>query len=288
MRELGVEVELFTFPLGAGAYLPGARRLRRLLEQRELRRRPRPLRALRLGRAARRGRPLVVTFHGTDVRHRLVGAALRRLARRLDLVAGASRSPSSRRAAARAAAAGGLAAVLPCGVDIERFTPDPARRGAARARARPRRPLPPLPGRPRAGGQAPRPRRRGRRGSPAPSCSPRARSIPSGCPLWVNAASAVLVTSENEGFGLAALEALACRRAGALDAGRRRAVRPRGRRRLPRRRRSTPRTGRAAARSHLDAGDARAGDGLGRPGFLLGTHGRARDRRLRRARAATP
>jgi teichuronic acid biosynthesis glycosyltransferase TuaC len=30
-------------------------------------------------------------------------------------------------------------------------------------------------------------------------------------PLWVNAAAAVLVTSDTEGFGLAALEALACR-----------------------------------------------------------------------------
>jgi glycosyltransferase involved in cell wall biosynthesis len=29
-------------------------------------------------------------------------------------------------------------------------------------------------------------------------------------PLWVNAASAVLVTSDYEGFGLAAVEALAC------------------------------------------------------------------------------
>jgi glycosyltransferase involved in cell wall biosynthesis len=29
-------------------------------------------------------------------------------------------------------------------------------------------------------------------------------------PLWLNAANATLVTSDNEGFGLAALEALAC------------------------------------------------------------------------------
>ena len=29
-------------------------------------------------------------------------------------------------------------------------------------------------------------------------------------PLWLNAANAVLVTSDNEGFGLACLEALAC------------------------------------------------------------------------------
>ena len=29
-------------------------------------------------------------------------------------------------------------------------------------------------------------------------------------PLWINAANAVLVTSDYEGFGLAAIEALAC------------------------------------------------------------------------------
>jgi glycosyltransferase involved in cell wall biosynthesis len=34
--------------------------------------------------------------------------------------------------------------------------------------------------------------------------------VPEDMPHWVNAASAVLVTSENEGFGLAAVEALAC------------------------------------------------------------------------------
>ena len=33
---------------------------------------------------------------------------------------------------------------------------------------------------------------------------------PDEVPLWVNAAAAVLVTSENEGFGMAAVEALAC------------------------------------------------------------------------------
>ena len=33
---------------------------------------------------------------------------------------------------------------------------------------------------------------------------------PSRVPLWVNAANAVLVPSEREGFGLAVLEALAC------------------------------------------------------------------------------
>ena len=33
---------------------------------------------------------------------------------------------------------------------------------------------------------------------------------PERVPLWINAASAVLITSDNEGFGLGAVEALAC------------------------------------------------------------------------------
>jgi len=38
----------------------------------------------------------------------------------------------------------------------------------------------------------------------------RAGIEPANVPLWVNAANAVLVPSEREGFGLAAVEALAC------------------------------------------------------------------------------
>jgi teichuronic acid biosynthesis glycosyltransferase TuaC len=34
---------------------------------------------------------------------------------------------------------------------------------------------------------------------------------PERMPLWINASAAVLVTSQSEGFGMAALEALACR-----------------------------------------------------------------------------
>ena len=45
---------------------------------------------------------------------------------------------------------------------------------------------------------------------PAPSCSTGGAIAPEQMPLWINAANAVLVTSDNEGFGLAAVEALAC------------------------------------------------------------------------------
>ena len=89
-------------------------------------------------------RPLVVTFHGTDVRHRVVGPLSRRLAWRVDLVA--ARLAGAVRARGRPARACRRvpgSAVLPCGPDLE---PLPARcpRAEARraARARPRRPLP--------------------------------------------------------------------------------------------------------------------------------------------------
>src|SRR4030095_16305832 len=69
-------------------------------------------------------RPLIVTFHGTDVRHPVVGPLSRRLARRLDLIAGASRAlggpESGRRGLPRLE---GHIAVLPCGADLETFRP---------------------------------------------------------------------------------------------------------------------------------------------------------------------
>ena len=51
----------------------------------------------------------------------------------------------------------------------------------------------------------------GRWRSPATSrCSTLGNVSPEQVPLWINAANAVLVPSEREGFGLAVLEALAC------------------------------------------------------------------------------
>ena len=155
-------------------------------------------------------RPLIVTFHGTDVRHRVVGPISRRLTRRLDLVAGASRAlfaaESGRPGLPRRR---GSAAVLPCGADLERFQPSP------RAEARRRLGLDPAgryllfpasPGRP------------GKRHDRAAEVARLADAellsagtiAPEQMPDWINAANAVLVTSDNEGFGLAAVEALAC------------------------------------------------------------------------------
>jgi glycosyltransferase involved in cell wall biosynthesis len=210
MRRLGAEVETFTFALGTGAYLRATRRLRARLHGERF-----DVVHAHYGlcgwvAALAGARPLVVTFHGTDVRHPVVGPMSRLLARRLDLAAGASRSvfgrEGGRTGLPRSRAAN---AVLPCGVDLDRFRPIP------RAEARERLGLEPsgryllFPA---------DPDRAVKRHDRAAEVARLAGAellvtrevAPEEMPLWVNASAAVLATSESEGFGLAPLEALAC------------------------------------------------------------------------------
>ncbi len=154
-------------------------------------------------------RPLVVSFHGTDVRHWLVGPLSRRLAWRADLVAAVSRALFAAEGGRPGLPAVPGSAVLPCGPDLRRFRPLP--------RADARRQLgldstgryllfPANPTRPE--------KRHDRAAELARACGAELLSggaiEPDRMPLWINAANAVLVTSDHEGFGLAALEALAC------------------------------------------------------------------------------
>jgi teichuronic acid biosynthesis glycosyltransferase TuaC len=210
LRDRGVDVELFSFPLGTRQYPRAARAIRRRLKRERFDLVHAHYGLAGWSAALAGARPLVVTFHGTDVRHRVAGPLSRRLAKRLNLVAGASRAlfttESGRPGLPRAP---GASAVLPCGADLERFTPRP--RGEARAQL----------------GLEPdgrylffpaasfRPEKRHDRALEL------ARSAGAGLltaggieaermPDWVNAADAVLITSDNEGFGLAAVEALAC------------------------------------------------------------------------------
>jgi len=147
-----------------------------------------------------------LTVHGTDLRHprtRLATAAALPL---IDLLAAAS-APLARELPGRAARR--RAQVLPCGVDLERFSP------IARARARAELGLDPETPYLLFAADPARPEKRHDRALAL------ARAVevelltlgavdPVMVPLWVNAASAVLVPSEREGFGLAVLEALAC------------------------------------------------------------------------------
>jgi len=209
VRTRGVEVDLFAFPPGRSEYLPATRRLRALLRRQRF-----DLVHAHYGLAGwvarlAGARPLLVTFHGTDVRHHLVGHLSRRLAWRADLIAGVSRAlfePEDGRPGLPAVPG---AAVLPCGPDLSRFGAQ-SRREARRALGLdPEAPFLFFPANPA------RPEKRGDRAAAlAAACGAELRSggsiEPEQMPLWLNAANAVLVTSDYEGFGMAAIEALAC------------------------------------------------------------------------------
>lgn len=209
LERLGVDVLCFEFPRGRGEYLPATRRLRRLLrrERFDLVHAHYGL----VGWCARLAgaRPLIVSFHGTDVRHPLVGPLSRRLAWRADLVAAVSRALFATEDGRPGLPAVPGSAVLPCGPDLRRF----GRRDRAEARATlgldPRGRYLLFPADPK------RPEKRHDRAAElAAACEAElltGGSIePERMPLWINAANAVLVTSDYEGFGLAAIEALAC------------------------------------------------------------------------------
>jgi glycosyltransferase involved in cell wall biosynthesis len=209
VRRLGVEVELFEFPRGARHYLPAAVRLRRLLRRRSF-----DLVHVHYGLTAwsallAGARPLVVSFHGTDVRHPLVGPLSRRLAWRADLVAVVSRALFAAEDGRPGLPPIPGAAVLPCGADTERFRP------LSKSEARRELGLEPdgryllFPANP---GRA---EKRADRAAEIAAASGgellTGGSIePEQMPLWINAANAVLVTSDYEGFGLTCVEALAC------------------------------------------------------------------------------
>lgn len=209
IRRRGVEVEVLGFPPGRRHYLPATLRIRRRLREESF-----DLVHAHYGLAGwcaklAGARPLVVSFHGTDVRHPVVGALSRRLCWRVDLVAGVSRAlfaPADGRPGLPPVPG---SAVLPCGPDLSRFGPIP--RGDAR------RELgldpdgryllfPADPGRPEKRAD------RARQAAAAASAElfTGGGIDPERMPLWINAANAVLVTSDYEGFGMVCVEALAC------------------------------------------------------------------------------
>jgi teichuronic acid biosynthesis glycosyltransferase TuaC len=159
---------------------------------------------------ALRGAPRVVTFHGTDLGHPRFGRLSRAVAKRMDLSATASgwlaRQPN---AGLPGAGDTRRVAVLPTGVNLARFE------SIDRKTARERLGLDP-------GGRyllfpsdPSRPEKRHDRAQQLAEAARATllsydRTAPSDVPLMINAANAVVVTSEREGFGLAIPEALAC------------------------------------------------------------------------------
>lgn len=200
-----LDVELFAFERGgARPYLEAARQLRR-----RYRGVPFDIVHTHFGLGiwpslAIGGAPHAATLHGTDLVHPRSRAITLAGIPFLELVA-----PVSQELAARIPAllARGRVEVLPMGVSTERFQPI-ERREARRALGldADRRYLlfPADPARPEK-----RYDRALRVAAELPLLTLGAVA-PEQVPLWVNAADAVLVTSERESFGLAVLEALAC------------------------------------------------------------------------------
>lgn len=214
-----LEVDLYEFPPGARALNSAARDLRRRYrgERLDVVHAHFGLSAWPALAAVARTRAL--TVHGTDVHHPRTRAATRAVLPLMDLVAAASAPLAldipGKRARRRAM-------VLPCGVDMERFRP------ILRAQARVELGLDPDAPYVLFAADPARASKRfdraqaliGARSGPAgPSQQAPAGTTslltlggidPERVPLWINAANAVVVPSEREGFGLAVLEALAC------------------------------------------------------------------------------
>lgn len=202
----GIEVELYEFP-------PGPRALARAAVDLGRRHRGRRLDVVHAHYGlsawpalAVKARVRALTLHGTDVSHPRTRLATRAVLPAMDIVGAASQALVAdipgRRARARAR-------VLACGVDTDRFRPMP--RGSARAQlglelderyvlfaADPARPE----------------KRHDRAVALAGAVGARLLVLggvaPERVALHINAADAVVVPSEREGFGLAVLEALAC------------------------------------------------------------------------------
>jgi glycosyltransferase involved in cell wall biosynthesis len=211
IRDRGHEVEVFSFPPGKGNYIPATLRLRRLL-----RREPDGFDLVHAhyglsGWCARLAgaSPLVVSFHGTDVRHPVVGRMSRRLARRIDLTAAVSQALFVAEDGRPGLPLLHGSAVLPCGPDLRRLGPMPRDEARRRLGLEPDGRYLLLPADPA------RPEKRADRARElAAAC--RAELLTGGgiepeeMRLWFNAANAVLVTSDYEGFGMICVEALAC------------------------------------------------------------------------------
>jgi teichuronic acid biosynthesis glycosyltransferase TuaC len=203
-RRDDVEIEVFSFPPGLRSYPAAARELRRRHSRGEF-----DVVHAHFGLTAwpailARLGPVVVTLHGNDLFHprsnRITRAALPFTA----LPAAVSREFSENIPGAGTTR---RVAVLPVGIDLQRFRPIPRREARERLGLDPDGPYLLFPHDPA------RPLKRFDRAREAAGDVPllqMGRVAPDEVPYWINAANAVLVPSQDEGFGLAVIEALAC------------------------------------------------------------------------------
>jgi glycosyltransferase involved in cell wall biosynthesis len=202
----GITVELYELAPGAAALARAARDLRRRFAGERL-----DVVHAHFGLTAwpclaLPARVHALTVHGTDVRHPRTRILTAAVLPAIDLLAAASpalaRELPGRRARRRAQ-------VLPCGVDLQRFQPLPRARARAELGLDPDGPYLLFPADP-----ARAEKRHDRALALAHAVGARLLSLgavaPERVPLWINAANAVLVPSDREGFGLGAVEALAC------------------------------------------------------------------------------
>jgi glycosyltransferase involved in cell wall biosynthesis len=201
----GLEVHLFAFdPGGGGAYVAAARALRKRRSSDHFDVVHAHFGLTAWPGLAAKAKAHAVTLHGTDLAHprsrKLTLAALPFV----DLTAAVSQpllDGLPERAKRR------HTAVLPAGVDTTRFKPIPREEARKRLGLQPDKPYLLFPADPA------RPEKRHDRAIEVAGDTELlvlGNVDPADVPLWVNAANAVLVTSEREGFGLAVLEALAC------------------------------------------------------------------------------
>ena len=149
-----------------------------------------------------------VTLHGTDLAHPRSRALTLAALRRFEIV-GVASADLVRKVPGWALKRGRHPEVLPCGVALDRFQPFPRAEARAALRLKPDGRYLLFPADPA------RPEKR------FDLASLLARTVgaellslgnvaPEQVPLYVNAANAVVIPSDREGFGLACLEALAC------------------------------------------------------------------------------
>jgi glycosyltransferase involved in cell wall biosynthesis len=205
----GLEIELFTFGTGSREYARAAAALRRRYRTHDFDVIHAHYGLCGWSSLAVRGAPHVVTFHGTDLAHRHVGPLSRALARLIDLPAPVSASLARTGLPGTLASGAKRLAVLPTGVNLDRFHPIDRRTARSQLGLDPAAPhllFPADPARPE--------KRFDRARQVADAAGVKliayGRRPPEEIPLMINAANAVLAPSEREGFGLAALEALAC------------------------------------------------------------------------------